>query len=343
MKHLNAKLKAMIEKATGPAAAGPRPMLTYNPAAEDAPAVEAFAKARTGEAGAAAKVQGADPRPRLGELGRGHRPAGDVPTRGAAGDDPVWVAGLTEKATALLDELHGPNPTVLDRLLARRVVNGWVATHALELELTLRPPADRRAKEEHLDRALSRRRADGRGRPGTRPGPPAPSPAAGRLASVRAAIPSGLTRTAARPRYGYRRRATTGGRGKRLTPAGRRDEALDRLRRECRVRHYSIRTEDANHRLGRPVHPVPRPTPPGRRGGGRGVRLIDPLGRRTDSRGQQPEPGPQRPPLPLSPRPQGRPGSTRRGTVGRMGVGAPANPSPWATTILQFLKISVPS
>ncbi|MFB4187175.1 hypothetical protein, partial [Bacillus velezensis] len=44
---------------------------------------------------------------------------------------------------------------VLERLLARRVVNGWLAVHALELELTLRPPLDARDRA-HLDTALSR-------------------------------------------------------------------------------------------------------------------------------------------------------------------------------------------
>ena len=39
----------------------------------------------------------------------------------------------------------GPDPTPLDRLLVRRVVNGWVAVHVLELELAIHPPADPRA------------------------------------------------------------------------------------------------------------------------------------------------------------------------------------------------------
>jgi hypothetical protein len=67
----------------------------------------------------------------------------------------VWKAGLTEQADVLLKQLLGESPTVLERLLARHVVNGWIATHALELELTIRPPENPRSKE-HLDRALSR-------------------------------------------------------------------------------------------------------------------------------------------------------------------------------------------
>ena len=56
---------------------------------------------------------------------------------------------------ALRDELLGKNPSVLEELLVRRVVNGWLATHALELELTLRPPGDARDRA-HLDAALTR-------------------------------------------------------------------------------------------------------------------------------------------------------------------------------------------
>jgi hypothetical protein len=37
----------------------------------------------------------------------------------------------------------------------RRVVNGWLAVHLLELELTVRAPTDLKARE-HLDRALTR-------------------------------------------------------------------------------------------------------------------------------------------------------------------------------------------
>jgi hypothetical protein len=67
----------------------------------------------------------------------------------------VWEAGITEKANAMRRELLDPNPSALDDLLARWVVNGWVAVHALELELAVRPPTDRRARD-YLDRALTR-------------------------------------------------------------------------------------------------------------------------------------------------------------------------------------------
>ena len=37
----------------------------------------------------------------------------------------------------------------------RRVLIGWIAIHALELELTVRPPTDARSRES-LDKSLSR-------------------------------------------------------------------------------------------------------------------------------------------------------------------------------------------
>ena len=52
-------------------------------------------------------------------------------------------------------ELLGPDPSPLDGVLARRVVNSWVAVHALEIEQAVRPPSDPKAAA-HLDRALSR-------------------------------------------------------------------------------------------------------------------------------------------------------------------------------------------
>ena len=67
----------------------------------------------------------------------------------------MWVAGITEKANTLRDELLGEKPTVLEELLVRRVVNGWITTHTLELELTVRAQADRKSRD-HLYRALSR-------------------------------------------------------------------------------------------------------------------------------------------------------------------------------------------
>lgn len=134
----------------------PAPMILYHAPANDAEAVELFAQARAGDAAALDRVRKliAD-RGWAGWLGDLGRQAARQLIRTAAGNDPVWEAGITEKATALRAELLGPNPSALDDLLVRRVVNGWVALHALELELAVRPPADRRDRD-YLDRALSR-------------------------------------------------------------------------------------------------------------------------------------------------------------------------------------------
>ncbi len=133
-----------------------KPLVRYDAPASDAEAVELFAQVRAGDADARDRV-GALIHDRqwvdwLGNLGR--QATRQLVVR-AAGGDPVWEAGLTAKANDLRDELLGEKPSVLEELLVRRVVNGWLATHALELELTLRPPADAKGRE-HLDRALSR-------------------------------------------------------------------------------------------------------------------------------------------------------------------------------------------
>ena len=148
-------LKALIKQLKD-ATAGLNPLVKYDPPAGDAEAVEVFAKARAGDAQAIERVR-AMVRDRdwtgwLGDLGR---QATRQLVWTASGGDRVWEAGITEKVAALLRELSGPNPSVLETLLARRVVNGWVAVHALELELTVRPPLDVRSRE-HLDRALTR-------------------------------------------------------------------------------------------------------------------------------------------------------------------------------------------
>jgi hypothetical protein len=148
-------LKALIEKLKAQQS-NPAPMVKYDAPAGDAEAVGLFQKARAGDAAAQDQVRAlilargwTD---WLGDLGR---QATRQLVHRAAGGDPVWAAGVTEKADALRLRLLGENPSVLEELLVRRVVNGWIATHALELELTTRPPLDPRSKE-YLDRALSR-------------------------------------------------------------------------------------------------------------------------------------------------------------------------------------------
>lgn len=86
-----------------------------------------------------------------------HRPA--KPKYGlcppAAGNDPVWAAAITAQANSLRRKLLGDNPSVLEELLVRGVVNGWVAVHRFELELTHRPLRDVRVRED-LEKSLGR-------------------------------------------------------------------------------------------------------------------------------------------------------------------------------------------
>jgi len=137
-------------------AAGSKPLVNYTAAADDAEAVEVFAQARAGDANAQARlcqlIRERDWVNWLGDLGR---QATRQLIHKAAGSDEVWKAGISEKVNALHEELIGEKPSVLETLLVRRVVNGWIAVHALELELTLRPPVNARDRA-HLDAALTR-------------------------------------------------------------------------------------------------------------------------------------------------------------------------------------------
>ena len=141
-------LKADLDK--------PKPLLHYEAPKDDVEAVEIYAKARAGDEEA---------KKRLGELIRQRGwvdwvgDLGQRSTRVLIGfvtlADPVWMTGVEEKVKELNAELLGPNPTILERLLVRRIVNGWVAVHALELELAVRPPSNLRNKA-HLEGAIGR-------------------------------------------------------------------------------------------------------------------------------------------------------------------------------------------
>jgi hypothetical protein len=156
MKRELKQLRARIDQLKAAALAGPVPLVKYDAPADDAAAVEVFAKARAGDPAAREKVRelivSRDWVVWVGDLAR--QATCQLIDR-AAGGDPVWAAGLNEKADALRKGLLGENPSVLEDLLARRVVNGWVTTHALELESAVRPPLDPKSRD-HLDRALSR-------------------------------------------------------------------------------------------------------------------------------------------------------------------------------------------
>lgn len=157
MRREHAGLKAPVEQ-TQKQTTGPSPAVRYDAPATDAEVVAVFAQARAGDASALDRVR-AVIRDRgwldwVGDLGRQDTRQFVVK---AAGGDPVWEAGITEKANALRRQLLGDSPSVLEGLLVRRAVNGWVAVHALELELTVRPPVSARDRD-HLDRAVSRAR-----------------------------------------------------------------------------------------------------------------------------------------------------------------------------------------
>ena len=134
----------------------PGPLVAYSAPNDDTEAVALFEKALSGDSEAQALIsqliRDRDWIDWIGDLGR-------QTTRqmihNTAGGDPVWKEGITQKAIALRDELLEPNPSVLEELLVRRVLNGWIALHALELEQTVRPSAERRDRE-YLDKALSR-------------------------------------------------------------------------------------------------------------------------------------------------------------------------------------------
>lgn len=147
---------AEIRKAVEGRADARKPLVNYSAPADDAEAVKVFAKARDGDAAALARVPALiRDREWVNWIGNLGRQATRQLVIKASGGDPVWEAGIAEQVDAIRDELLGAEPSILEQLLVRRVVNGWIATHALELELTLRPPNDPKARD-HLDRALTR-------------------------------------------------------------------------------------------------------------------------------------------------------------------------------------------
>jgi hypothetical protein len=155
MKREMVSLKTLLD-AINPQASGPNPLVKYDAPPGDAEVVELFAKARGGDAEALGRVHTLiRERKWVDWLGNIGRQATRQLVWKASGGDPVWEAGLTQKVNALRDELLGKTPSVLEELLVRRVVNGWLTVHALELELTLRPPLNARDRA-HLDTALTR-------------------------------------------------------------------------------------------------------------------------------------------------------------------------------------------
>ena len=133
-----------------------KPLLNYSAPAGDTEAIEVFAKARAGDTEALARVQEIIvDRNWVSWVGDIARQATFQLIDKAAAGDPVWKAGLAEKANALRRELLGSNPSALDDLLVRRVVNGWLTTHTIEMEVAVRRPTTHREREQ-LDRELTR-------------------------------------------------------------------------------------------------------------------------------------------------------------------------------------------
>ena len=153
-RELAALTKLVMQLKTDPAKVSP--LVSYQAPADDPKAVELFGRARAGDATALTEVRRMICEKKwidwLGDLGR--QATRQLIVK-AAGGDVVWESGLTAKVNLLHQELLGDSATVLEVLLVRRVLNGWIAVHALELELTVRPPTDARSREA-LDKSLSR-------------------------------------------------------------------------------------------------------------------------------------------------------------------------------------------
>lgn len=154
-----------MEKAAGPSP-GPKskkkgkkktaqPLVVQLPPDPDPEMRKVFARANRGDKDALVRVrcwvrerQWVD---RMGNLGR--EATQQLLAMVSAGS-PVWSIGLEEMAAQFLAEVEGERPSVLEKLLARRVLNNWIAVHALEVERAVKNP--KCDQLEHLDKAISR-------------------------------------------------------------------------------------------------------------------------------------------------------------------------------------------
>jgi hypothetical protein len=130
--------------------------IAHSPPEQDPEVLKLFARARKGDTDALKQVQDMI-RDRkwatfLGDLGQDATL--ELLAHVAVGD-PVWKLGLVEQVNDLTAELLGENPSVLEKLLVRRIINGWIAVHTLELEFTALK-RDSLEKRGHLDKAISR-------------------------------------------------------------------------------------------------------------------------------------------------------------------------------------------
>ncbi len=128
----------------------------YDAPAGDVEAVDLFKRARAGDQDAVAKLSDLfERRGWWSWIGKVDKYAADVAVCLVAAVDPVARVGLDHEAKRILTELLGPNPTMLELLLARRIQLAWLAVARLELEQMTRPQGSFKA-EEHLDKKLTR-------------------------------------------------------------------------------------------------------------------------------------------------------------------------------------------
>ena len=101
------------------------PMINCRAPSDDTEALTLIEQARSGDKTAQLQVhqliRDRKLQDVLGDLGK--QSTEQLFDKSAAGD-PVWRAAITEKARNLRDELLGSNPSILEELLVRRILNG---------------------------------------------------------------------------------------------------------------------------------------------------------------------------------------------------------------------------
>jgi hypothetical protein len=128
----------------------------HTPPDQEPEVVKLFARARKGDAGALRQVQAMiRDRKWVSDLGDIGQEATVQLLAHVAKGDPVWKIGMVEQINELMAELLGDDPSILEKLLSRRVVNGWIAVYTLELEYAAHT-ANSIERREYLDKAISR-------------------------------------------------------------------------------------------------------------------------------------------------------------------------------------------
>jgi hypothetical protein len=125
------------------------------PADNDAAAIDLFTRARAGDAESMARVRellkdrkSLEWLNQLGKLST-QRLLTYVPDR-----DSRWKALLESHVQELYTEMLGENPSILEQLLVRRVINDWIAVNALELEVANKNPLDYTSRA-NLEKAMT--------------------------------------------------------------------------------------------------------------------------------------------------------------------------------------------